>query len=213
MLSPRVRQLDLDDLEDLPAPCRGCMYWQTTATRPGVDGVSDPIAQDAWWRAVQLDWGTPGKAIWHEGRLVAFALFAPPLHVQRARALPAAPSEDALLLATMWCAPEERRGGHARHLLQVIAREAIAHGHQAIEAYGSTTETDGRCVLSARFLHTIGFTMHRPHPVMSLMRLDLDKTVSWPEAVGHALGEVLSTLQGRERARSRPALERRVTPD
>lgn len=211
MLSPRVRELALEELDALPDPCRGCMFWQTTNAPKGYR-ERDPQAQDAWWQAVQLDWGAPGKGIWHGDRLVAFVLYAPPLHVQRVRSLTIPASDDSLVLATMWTAQQERGGGHARHLLQVVARDAVSRGLQALEAYGAPQPAEGRCVLSAGFLEALGFTCHRPHPRMPLYRLDLDRTVSWPSAVGHALGEVISSLQGRERARNRPALERHVLP-
>lgn len=209
MLSPRVRELALEDLDALPDPCRGCMFWQTTNARKGYL-ERDPQAQDAWWQAVQLDWGAPGKAIWHGENLVAFALYAPPLHVQRVRSLTIPASDDSLVLATMWTALEERGAGHARHLLQVVARDAVSRGLQALEAYGAPQPTEGRCVLPGSVLEALGFTRHRPHPRVPLYRLELDRTVSWPSVVGHALGEVLSTLQGRERAKNRPALERQA---
>lgn len=203
----RVRVIDLDDLDDLPSGCRGCLFWQT-AQAPVGRKSGDPQGQDAWWRAVQLDWGTPAKGIWDGDRLVAYALFAPPEHFGRLRGFLMPASDDALVLATMWTAKGHRAAGHARHLLQVLARDAIAHDHAAIEAYGSTSAVEGECVLHGDFLEALGFVLHRPRPAVSLYRLDLDRTVSWPHAVGHALGEVLSTLQGRERARGhRPALE------
>lgn len=208
MIPPRVRDIDLDALDALPHPCRGCMFWPTRSAPQG-QAATDPTAQDAWWRAVQLDWGTPGKGIWHGDQLVAFALFAPLSHVQRVRTLPLPVSDDALLLATLWTAPEQRSHGHARHLLQVVAREAIAHGHPALEAYGSAFAAEGGCVLSGEALRGLGFEVHRQHPTgLALYRIDLDRTVSWPAHVGHALGGVIASLQGRERGRVRPALER-----
>lgn len=202
----RVRELDLDDLDALPDPCRGCMFWQTNG--PALPRAHDRQAQDAWWRAVQLDWGAPGKAIWDGGRVVAYALYAPALHVQRTRSMVLPASDDAVVLATLWTDPAVRGHGHARHLLQVVAREAIARDHRAVEAYG-TVLPGVQCHVPARALEGLGFRLLRSHATApSLYRLDLDRTVRWPHAVGHALGEVIASLQGRERAQ-RPALERR----
>lgn len=184
------------------------MFWQSANGRRG--GMDDDLpGQDAWWQAVELDWGTPGKAIWVDGELVAFALFAPPLHVQRVRRMAVRVSEDAIVLATMWCHPDHRAAGHARHLMQVIAREAIAHGQDAIEAYAVAGTPEGRCEVSGEVLESLGFQLHRTLGRESLYRLDLDRAVRWPSAVGQAIGEVLSTLQGKERVRSRPALDSR----
>lgn len=210
----RVRDLRQEDLDALPSPCRGCMFWQSSrAGRGGLGG--DPKDQDAWWRGIELDWGVPGKAVWDDGALVAYAMFAPADHFDRSRSVGPHPSDDAIVLATVWVAPGRRGGGVARHLLQATVREAIAHGAVAVEAYGVTTamtsdtpEEAGGCVVSSAALEALGFKLHRADLEHPLYRLDVERTARWPEAVGHALGEVIATLSGRERARSpRPALE------
>lgn len=205
-LHSRVRELRMEDLDALPSPCRGCLFWQTTGRRaPG-----DTAAQDAWWRAVQLEWGVPGRGIWHDDRLVAFALYAPPLHVARTRALGPPPGDDVLVLATAWVDPEHRRGGLARHLVQVVVRDAIAHDLAAIEAYATPGPLEaalpGACLVPHAFLEHVGFTLRRADPEHPLYRLDVERTVRWQESVGTALGDVISALSRRERA-TRPALE------
>jgi GNAT superfamily N-acetyltransferase len=207
-VTARVRALGLEDLDALPRPCRGCLFWQSAAgDRGGMQG--DAAAQDAWWRAVQLEWGVPGRAIWHDDRIIAFALFAPPVHVQRTRVLGPRTGDDVLVLATAWVDPAHRRGGLARHLVQVVVREAIAHDLKAVEAYASpspieATETGG-CVLPASFLEQTGFVLRRADPDLALYRLDVHRTVRWQESVGAALGDVVAALSRRERA-GRPAL-------
>ncbi len=209
-MSGRIRELCLEDLDALPGRCRGCVFWQTRSGHLG--GMpSDPEAQDAWWQGLQLEWGVPGRGIWRHDRLVAFALFAPTLHVQRTRVFGPAASEDALLLATLWVDPAERGSGLARHLLQVVVRTAIAHDLEAVEAYGtvwggSPTSTGG-CVLSSAFLEHNGFQVHRADLEVPLYRLDTARTARWAEHVGEALGAVGEALARRERAPARPALE------
>lgn len=214
MLS-RVRELRMEDLDSLPSPCRGCVFWQSTAGALG--GIpSDPAAQDAWWRAVQLEWGVPGRGVWRQDTLIAYALFAPALHVQRVRQMGPPPGEDVLVLATIWVDPAHRRGGLARHLVQVIAREAIAHGHQAIEAYASPASGDadrpGACVVSGAFLEHAGFTLHRADLLHPLYRLEVARTARWQESMGSALGDVVAALSRRERNPGRPAIEARGLP-
>ena len=86
---------------------------------PGVDP-----AKEAWHQAVQLDWGTPGKAIYVEGRLVAYATFAPGAFVPRTATLGPIVSDDAVLLVSLWVDPEHRGGGLGRSLVQAALREA-----------------------------------------------------------------------------------------
>lgn len=208
----RVRELRMEDLDSLPTPCRGCVFWQSTAGGQG--GIpADPAAQDAWWRAVQLEWGVPGRGVWRNDELVAFTLYAPALHVQRVRQMGMPPGEDVLVLATIWVNPAHRRGGLARHLVQVIAREAIAHGHQAVEAYASPRAADadrpGACMVSGAFLEHVGFTLHRADPLHPLYRLETSRTARWQESMGTALGDVVAALSRRERNPGRPAIEAR----
>jgi GNAT superfamily N-acetyltransferase len=209
-MSARVRVMGIEDLDALPDRCRGCMAWQTPV-RGLVGPPQDPSAQDAWWQAVQLEWGAPGRAVWHDDRIVGFAVFAPPVHLGRLRTIDPAADEDSLVLATAWIDPGHRRSGLATHLVQVIAREAIAHGHAAVEAYASTDPADptqpGRCRVPSAFLERTGFSLHRPHPTMPLYRLDVARTARWTESVGSRWGEVVKALSGQtsprgERARN-----------
>ncbi len=212
----RVRELRMEDLDDLPAPCRGCAFWQTTsAARGGLP--SDPAAQDAWWQAVQLEWGVPGRAVWDDDRLVAYALFAPTVHLQRSRVLGPPASEDAMVLATVWVDPDHRRAGLARHLFPVVAREAVAHGIEAVEAYGTlvgagAAHAPGGCVVTGEFLEHLGFRLHRSDLKTPLYRFETRRTATWAKSMSHALAEVVAALSRRERATSRPALESVPSP-
>lgn len=211
-MATRVRPLRMEDLDALPDPCRGCMFWQSARARRGVLD-SDPAAQDAWWRAVQLEWGVPGQGLWRGDRLIGFALFAPAGHVGRRRVLSPPASPDALILMTMWVDPAFRGGGLARHLLQVVVREAVLRDHQAIEAYGavmvSEPDDTGACIVGGRFLEHLGFRAKATAAGTVLYRLETARTVRWTESVGQALGDVVAALSGRQRAPSRPALESR----
>lgn len=213
----RVRPLRMEELDCLPDPCRGCVFWQTTQG-PGASG-HDPAAQDAWWQAVQLEWGVPGRAVWHNDQVIAYATFAPAPHVQRRRVLGPAVSPEALVLMTMWVDPAHRGGGLARHLLQVVVREAVVHSHDAVEAFGVLSPFDAlpsamapeTCVVSGAFWEHLGFRVKGANATTALYRLETDRAVRWTDSVGQALGEVVAALSRRERASSRPALESRTT--
>ena len=201
----RLRELRMEHLDRLPDPCAACMFWQNDmAGRGGLGGDRD--AKDAWWRAVELEWGPPGKAVWDDERLVAFAMYAPAAYVRRSRTVGPQPSEDAVVLMTMWVAPSHRSAGLARLLVQGTMREAIAHGADAVEAYGVPSPIEGpplpkicACVVSAPALEALGFRLHRADVEHPLYRIGSERTARWPGAVGHALGEVLASIAGRER--------------
>jgi GNAT superfamily N-acetyltransferase len=192
------------------------VFWELAGAKRGpVCGPEELAAsgKEAWWQATQLEWGTPGKALYVDDRLVGYATFAPPEHFPRVRRMGQAVSEDALLLAVLWVHPDHRGTGAAKMLLQSALRETHRHGCRALEAYGTRfPATNGplsTCLIPEGFLLANGFELLRNDGDFPLLRLDLRKTVRWQESVSHALEGVVSVLSRRERARvpARPAME------
>jgi GNAT superfamily N-acetyltransferase len=197
----RLHDLTLDSLDRLPEPCRSCVFWEDARGRqgPARDPRAGQAAKEAWWQATQLEWGTPGKAVYLAGHLVAYAAFAPGAHYPRARRLGPVVSEDALLLAALFVAPEHREIGLARALLQAVLREAHRHGSRAVEAFGWRSAPRGStCTIPEDFLLANGFAVLHEHDLSPLLRLELRQTAR--ESVTHALEGVLSALIRRERA-------------
>lgn len=208
----RLREMHIEQLDSVPTPCRECMFWQNdTAGRAGLAG--DPAEKDAWWRSVELEWGAPGKAVWLDGEMAGFAMYAPAEFVRRSRTIGPPPSEGALVLMTLWVSPVHRGEGLARALVQATVREAVVHGADAVEAYGVPEPTAsgadpvamGACVVGAHALMALGFRLHRVDVEHPLYRIDTERTARWPGMRAHALGEVIASIAGRERA---PAAQR-----
>ena len=215
-MSRRVHDLSLANLDDLPPTCRSCVFWEVRGAPQGPRAGDEEAAagrKEAWWQATQLEWGTPGRALYVDDRPVGYATFAPAEHFPRARLLSATVSDDALLLATLWIAPDHRGTGAAKVLLQSVLRETHRRGSKALEAFGARDAGMGRrlmtCFIPEDFLRANGFELLHDDGEYPLFRLDLRKTVRWQESVGHALSGVLSALSKRERAPAptRPALE------
>lgn len=205
-MSRRVHDLTLAALHDLPSPCRSCVFWESAAGRLGGerDARSGATAKEAWWQATQLEWGTPGKALYLDDHLVGFAVFAPSAHFARARLLGPAFSDDALLLATLWVDPAYEGIGVATTLLQSVLRDTHRRGARALEAYGDRrVRLPGvarpTCVIPEGWLLRAGFAVRAEHHAFPLLRLDLRQTARWQESVGHALEGVISVLGRRER--------------
>jgi GNAT superfamily N-acetyltransferase len=220
-MSRRVHDLTIAGLHDLPSPCRSCVFWESLDGERGGSSRNPEaatVAKEAWWQATQLEWGTPGKAVYLDDHLVAYAWFGPSAHFPRARRLGPSVSEDALLLATLWVDPAYRDGGLAKVLLQSVLRDAHRHGVRALECYGdrsalSSGPSEAHCILPEGFLLQAGFTVRHDHHAYPLLRLDLRQTVRWQESFNHALEGVISALSRRERAPApapaRPAASRR----
>ena len=72
-MSRRLVNLTLDTLEDLPRPCRQCVYWEldpVAAERACASG--DPgLEKEAWVSQTLLEWGSCGKLAYVDGMAAA----------------------------------------------------------------------------------------------------------------------------------------------
>ncbi len=196
-VSRRVVPLTLDNLDDLPMPCRGCLFWELgplADPRPLPPGEAK-LAKEAWLSATLLDWGSCGKIAYVAGLPVGYALFAPPGFVPRALSFPTSPvAGDAVLLMHAHVVPEWRSGGIGRMLAQAVAAELVPRGVKAVEAFGSTGSASLGCLMPADYLRSVGFKTVRPHPTYPRLRMELKSTVSWRYDVEYALERIFGTV-------------------
>jgi GNAT superfamily N-acetyltransferase len=210
-VSRKVVRLTLDHLEELTSPCRSCLFWQLDPVRrERVEDAADEL--DAWVSAVLRDWGSCGRVVLVDGRPTGFALYAPEAFLPGAGAFPTAPvSADAVLLTQVYVAPDARRGGLGRMLVQGMARDLINRGGiRAVEAFGDTRGDAGwdaaparrrdhargsRCVASTEFLGSVGFKTHRPHARTPRMRMDLRSALTWKDEVEAALERLVGVVR------------------
>ena len=78
-MSRRLVSLTLDTLEDLPRPCRQCVYWEldpVSAERACAAG--DPgLEKEAWVSQTLLEWGSCGKLVYVDGMPAGFVHVRP----------------------------------------------------------------------------------------------------------------------------------------
>jgi GNAT superfamily N-acetyltransferase len=199
-LSRRLVPLTLDNLDDLPGPCRACAFWELdplAAERAQAQGDL-PLEKEAWVSDTLLEWGSCGQLIYVDSVPAGYVLFAPAAYVPRSVAFPTSPpSPDAVLLMGAQVLASYRGGGLGRMLIQGVARDAARRGIRAIEAFGTRSNTaldpEG-CMLPADYLLAVGFKTIRPHPRFPRLRLDMKSTVSWREDVESAFERILSTI-------------------
>jgi hypothetical protein len=182
-VSRRLVNLTLDTLEDLPRPCRQCVFWEldpVSAERACSSG--DPgLEKEAWVSQTLLEWGSCGKLAYVDGMPAGFVMYAPPAYVPRSMAFPTSPvSADAALLMTAHVVAAFAGGGLGRMLVQGVARDLTKRGVKAIESFGDAKfgEADderqqGSCVAPVDFFLSVGFKTVRPHPRYPRLRLEL----------------------------------------
>lgn len=203
-MSRRVVNLTLDNLSDLPRPCRGCVFWEMDPVGTAAGEVGDSeLEKEAWLSATLLDWGSCGKIVYVDSAPAGYLTYAPPAHVPRSMAFPTSPvSGDAVLLMTARILPEFTDGGLARMLVQTLAKDLTRRGVRAVEAFGRAGGApDGAepartpsCLVPADFLLAVGFKTVRPHHRFPRLRLDLRAAVSWKADVEVALERLLGSM-------------------
>ena len=207
MIARRLAPLTLDSLDDLPVPCRSCVFWELdpVAGARAAESGDPAFEKEAWLSAALLEWGSVGRIAYVDTLPAGYVMYAPPHLVPRAMAFPTAPvSADAVLLMTGRVLPEFAGAGLGRMLVQGVAKDLTRRGVRAIEAYGLATGQSpeesryvapGGCVLPAEFLLAVGFKTVRPHHRHPRLRLDLRTALSWREDVEQAIERLLGSVR------------------
>lgn len=191
-----------------PGP-RTCVAWELDAVRAARVRAEGPAAcleaKTVWLADTTASWGPCGRAALVDGAPVAHLAYAPAGLLPGASAYATSPaSPDAVVLAAFHVKHDLRGAGLGRVLVQAMAADLLQRGVHAIEAFGATPLTTGRCTVSADALRAMGFAVLRPHPRHPRLRLDLRSTVSWRGDVEGAIERVLGAIV-RPAARPEPS--------
>ena len=193
----RLVNVTLDNLDDLPRPCRRCVFWELDpVARQRAEDAGDPaLEKEAWLSATLLDWGSCGKVCYVGDVLAAFALYAPPSYVPRSVAFPTSPvSANAVLLMTVRVLPDFAGGGLGRVMIQSVAKDLLKRGVRAVEVFGDAKWERPGCVVPAEFLLSVGFKTVRPHHRYPRLRIDLRNVLTWKEDVEAALEKLIDSM-------------------
>lgn len=200
-MSPRLVSLTLDTLEDLPDPCRECVFWELEPREAADPCAADPaLEKEAWVSQTLLEWGGCGKLVYVDEVPAGYVIYAPPGSLPRAGSFPTAPaSPDAALLANAHVVPGYAGRGLGRMLVQAAAHDLARRGVRALEAFGYTRRSApvgpvGQCVAPADLFLAVGFKTVRPHPRYPRLRLELRAAQAWRAEVEHALERLLDAV-------------------
>ncbi|WP_069464751.1 GNAT family N-acetyltransferase [Actinacidiphila rubida] len=194
----RLVPLTLDNLPDLPKPCRHCVFWELdpVSGEAAVQAGKPELEKEAWISAALLEWGSCGRVVYVDEVPAGFVLYAPAAYVPRSTAFPTSPvSADAVQLMTARVLPGYQGQGLGRVLVQTVAKDLVRRGFKAIEAFGDAKWSGPSCVLPADHLTAVGFKTVRPHHRYPRLRLELRSTISWKEDVEMAIDRLLGAVQ------------------
>ncbi len=208
-MSRRVAPLTLDNVGDLPGPCRDCVFWEAGQRR------LDAAVKEDWLSAVLLEWGSCGRVLYVDGQVAGFATYVPSGYAPGAGRLGASEvSPDAVLLMTARIVAPYGSGGLGRLLVQAVVKDLMGRrGVRAVEAFGDLQARELDCTLPAGFLTSVGFKTVHPHPRYPRMRLELRNVLSWATDMEEALERWLDALRPDPSPGRLPVLPRRPAAD
>jgi hypothetical protein len=190
-MARRLVSLTLDNVDELPSPCRSCAFWELGDRSCGAG------AKDEWLSAVLLESGRCGTILYVDGDVAGYALYAPPEFVEGRLGFGTAPiSDDAIVLMTARILPEYSAAGLGRILIQSVVKDTLSRrGIKALEAYGDVRAEPDGCVIPAEFLTAVGFKTKNRHPRYPLHRLELRSVLRWKPELEVALERWLDAIR------------------
>lgn len=217
-MSRKIVRLTLDHLAALDAPCRACLFWELDPVmRRRVPPAEAAAEKEQHLSEVLREWGSCGRVALVDDTPVGYVVYAPAAYFPGAAAFPTAPvTPDAVLLTTVYVAPEAAGGGLGRMLIQGMAKDLITRGGiRAVEAFGDARSVRARqasgvigagpgCVPTAGFLSSVGFKTQRSHPITPRLRMDLRSALSWRDEWELALDRLVGVVRPAPRPVARP---------
>ena len=197
-MSRKTVRLTLDNLDELPTPCRSCLFWELDPVRRDRLCEEDrALEKEGWLSHVLREWGSCGRLAMVDDQAVGYAIYAPAAFVPGSSTFPTAPiSPDAVQLTTVYVDARHAGGGIGRLLIQGMARDLIKRGGLvAVEAFGDSRGRSGNCVVPAEFLSSVGFKTQRAHPRNPRMRMELKSALTWKDEVEQALERLIGAVR------------------
>ena len=185
-MSLAIRDVVAANLHDIPQPCRGCVYWEFPEEfdRAKEKGGESEARADLerkkieWFTRTEKEFGTCGKIAYFEGKVVAYAQYAPSEFLPNTdhyQSHPTGKSEEGVVfLSCLYVTSKEmRRKGIGEALLKSIIDDLRSRGFKAIETFarrGNPENPSG----PIEFFIKNGFTIKdQTNPEFPLLRLSL----------------------------------------
>jgi len=171
----RIETVNEDNFEDVPSPCKYCLYWQTSGPF-GEETLKPEMEQEKreWFNEVNREFGGCIKIAYLNGKPIAFMQYASARFFPRAGVYASGPpSEDAVFLACLYISDKEaRRQGHGSAMLKDLTVELKERGFKAVETYARKSSDDNPSGPLALYLRH-DFRIERDKNDFPLVRLEL----------------------------------------
>jgi len=177
---PEMKIVDISgsNYQDIPdsyfthSSCKSCLYWETEEA--SLDSKDREALKRKWFNSAGTIFGPCGKLVYHDGKVVAWAQYAPATSLPNARTYHTYPSEDAYLISCLAVAPGYRQRGIGETLLRAVVDDLRLRGLRAVETFarrGRPNNPSG----PVEFYLKQGFKVKADDEFLPLLRLDLQQ--------------------------------------
>ena len=171
----RIEEVNKNNFKDIPASCRGCLYWQTTGVFD--ERMLKPEMEKKkleWFNNVAKRFGSSMKIAYLDNAPVGFMQYAPPEFFPRTKEYAAGPlSEDAVFIACLYISQKDARGkGSGTVMLRDLLAELKKKECKAVETFARKSSQDNPSG-PLRFYLKHGFKVEREKDDFPLVRLEL----------------------------------------
>lgn len=147
-----VEDINESNLRDIPEPCCDCVYWEfpeefeRAKEDPNKESEFEAKKKE-WFKQTLKEFGTCGKIVYHKGKPIAYAQYAPSTRLPNIGAYESKPvgkSEDGVVfLSCLYITDGKLRGkGIGERLLESVIEELKRRGFKAVETYARRNEAE-----------------------------------------------------------------------
>jgi GNAT superfamily N-acetyltransferase len=177
-----IKDITREKLDDIPEPCRGCLYWEFPEDFEKLRQQKRPeLAAERkreWFVKTLREFGNCGKIVYKNNVPVGYAQYAPFSRLPQASNYKSGPTgrieEGTVFLSCLYVSEERERGkGIGMKLLNAIIPDLRDRGFKAIETFagrGSANNPSGPIELYLKRGFEIKDETNREFP---LVRLEL----------------------------------------
>lgn len=134
----KIKKINENNFQNIPAPCRYCLYWQTTGEF-SEENLKPTMEEQKrkWLSEVNNEFGDCLKIAYFNDALAGFMQYAPAKFFPRLNEYASGPpSEDAVFISCLYILNKELRGkGLGTTMLMNLLTEFKTKGCKAVETF------------------------------------------------------------------------------
>ena len=175
-----VKSITRENLDDIPEPCRSCVYWEFPEDSEKAKLLKSELARKkkAWYLQTLREFGNCGKIVYYDNNVVGYAQYAPATRLPNIESyeskLVGRLEDGTVFLSCLYITEKALRGrGIGMKLLESIILDLKSQGFKAVETFarrGSSSNPSGPIELYLRKWFQI---KDERNPEFPLVKLEL----------------------------------------